>query len=42
MTWRALNAFPVKVEGPQLKASGNEVAIEAIELAHEGLEVQNP
>jgi phage tail-like protein len=41
MTWRALNAFPVKVEGPQLKASGNEVAIEAIELAHEGLEVQN-
>lgn len=42
MTWRALNAFPVKVEGPQLKASGNEVAIETIELAHEGLEVQNP
>jgi len=42
MTWRALKAFPVKVEGPQLKASGNEVAIEAIELAHEGLEVQNP
>jgi len=42
MTWRALNAFPVKVEGPQLKATGNEVAIEAIELAHEGLEVQNP
>lgn len=42
MTWRVLNAFPVKVEGPQLKASGNEVAIEAIELAHEGLELQNP
>ena len=41
MVWKALNAFPVKVEGPQLKASGNEVAIESIELAHEGLEVQN-
>ncbi|MFZ4576317.1 MAG: phage tail protein, partial [Phycisphaerales bacterium] len=27
--------------GPQLKASGNEVAIESIEIAHEGLEVQN-
>ena len=41
MTWKAHNAFPVKVEGPALKASGNEVAIETIELAHEGLEVQN-
>lgn len=41
MTWKALNAFPVKVEGPQLKASGNEVAIESIELAHEGLSVEN-
>ena len=42
MVWKVMRAFPVKVEGPQLKASGNEVAIEAIELAHEGLEVQNP
>jgi phage tail-like protein len=41
MTWKVQNAFPVKVEGPQLKASGNEIAIESIELAHEGLEVQN-
>jgi phage tail-like protein len=41
MTWKVQNAFPVKVEGPQLKANGNEVAIESIELAHEGLEVQN-
>jgi hypothetical protein len=31
----------VKVEGPQRKASGNEVAIESIELAREGLELQN-
>jgi phage tail-like protein len=41
MTWKVTRAFPVKVEGPGLKASGNEVAIESIELAHEGLEVQN-
>lgn len=41
MTWKIHNAFPVKVEGPGLKSTGNEVAIESIELAHEGLEVQN-
>lgn len=41
VTWKVMNAFPVKVEGPSLKASGNEVAIESIEIAHEGLELQN-
>ena len=41
MSWIARNAFPVKIEGPQLKAMGNEVAIESIELAHEGLSLQN-
>jgi len=41
MVWKVQNAFPVKVEGPQLKALGNEVAIESIEVAHEGLELQN-
>ena len=41
MTWNVHNAFPVKLEGPQLKANGNEVAIESIEVAHEGLELQN-
>lgn len=41
MVWKIHNAFPVKIEGPQLKASGNEVAIESIELAHEGLVLQN-
>jgi phage tail-like protein len=41
MTWQVHKAFPVKVEGPQLKASGNEVAIESIEIAHEGLELKN-
>lgn len=41
MVWKVHNAFPVKVEGPQLKASANEVAIESIEVTHEGLELQN-
>jgi phage tail-like protein len=40
LRWHLRNAFPVKVEGPSLNASGNEVAIETLELAHEGLEVE--
>ncbi|WP_415712882.1 phage tail protein [Maridesulfovibrio sp.] len=41
MTWKITKAWPVKVEGPSLKASGNEVAIESIELAHEGMTIEN-
>ena len=41
MTWKAINAFPVKVEGPGLKSTGNEVAIESIEVAHEKLTIEN-
>jgi len=41
IVWKVHNAFISKYDGPQLKAGGNEVAIESIELAHEGLEVQN-
>ena len=37
--WLLRNAWPVKVEGPDLIATGNEVAIETLELAHEGLEI---
>lgn len=40
MTWKVKNAWPVKLEGPGLKATGNEVAIESLELAHEGLTVE--
>ena len=35
--WTLSGAWPSKVSGPELKADGNEVAIESIELAHEGL-----
>lgn len=41
MTWKAANAFPVKIEGPGLKSDGNEVSIESIEIAHEGLTIEN-
>lgn len=41
MSWKVSRAFPVKLEGPQLKAMGNEVAIESIEITHEGLVVEN-
>lgn len=37
MSWKAKNAFPVKIQASDLKADGNEVAIETLELAHEGL-----
>ena len=40
MTWKVKKAWPVKLEGPGLKATGNEVAIESIELAHEGLTIE--
>lgn len=41
MTWTLVNAFPTKVTGTDLKSEGNEVAIESIEIAHEGLTVAN-
>ena len=41
MVWKAKNAFPVKLEGPGLIATGNEVAIESLEVAHEGLIIES-
>jgi phage tail-like protein len=41
MVWKVQNAFPVKVTGTDLKAEGNEVAVESIEIAHEGLVIEN-
>ena len=40
VVWKLANAWPVKVDGPSLKSTGNEVAIESIELAHEGLTLE--
>ena len=36
--WNFRNAWPTRWTGPSFNATGNEVAVEAIEIAHEGLE----
>jgi phage tail-like protein len=41
VVWKVKNAWPTKVTPTDLKADGNEVAIESLELAHEGLTIQN-
>ncbi|WP_336518456.1 phage tail protein [Pollutibacter soli] len=38
--WKIYNAFPVKVQSSDLKADGNEVAVETLELSHEGISVE--
>ena len=40
MRWHAENVWINKIEGPSFKASGNEVAIESVELVHEGLTME--
>ncbi|WP_034292910.1 phage tail protein [Herbaspirillum sp. RV1423] len=41
MVWTLANAWPTKITGTDLKAEGNEVAIETIEIVHEGLTIAN-
>jgi phage tail-like protein len=41
VTWKVKNAWPSKVQSTDLKADGNEVALESMELVHEGLTIQN-
>lgn len=41
VTWSVSRAWPVKMEGPGLKATENAVAIESMELAHEGFTVSH-
>ncbi|WP_144282619.1 phage tail protein [Chryseobacterium echinoideorum] len=41
VTWKVKNAFPLKLNATDLKAEGNEVAIETLEIAHEGLTIEN-
>src|SRR6266850_2228944 len=40
LRWHAENAWINKIEGPSFKASGNEVALESVELIHEGLTIE--
>lgn len=39
MTWKLLNAWPKKVSAPDMKSDASEVAIETIEITHEGVEL---
>lgn len=41
VVWKLKSAWPVKIQAPDLKSDANEAAIESIELAHEGLVIQN-
>ncbi len=39
ITWTVANAWPTKVQSTDMKADANEVAIETMELVHEGLRI---
>ena len=41
MVWTLANAWPTKITGTDLKSDGNEVAVESIEIAHEGIKIEN-
>jgi phage tail-like protein len=38
--WTFLGAYPVKWSGPSMRAGDNSVAIESLELAHTGLQIE--
>ena len=41
MVWTLANAFPTKISGTDLRSDSNEIAVEMIEIAHEGLTITN-
>ena len=40
LRWKIRRAWPCAYEGPRLRASDNRVAIESLEICHEGLELE--
>lgn len=40
IVWRVRNAFPVRYSGPVLQANSSHIAMEELELAHEGITVE--
>lgn len=40
LVWKVQNAWPSKIQSTGLKADASEVAIESMEIAHEGLTIQ--
>jgi phage tail-like protein len=41
MSWTLQNAWPTKIQSTDLKSDGNEIAVESIEFAHEGMVIAN-
>ncbi|MVT08317.1 phage tail protein [Chitinophaga tropicalis] len=41
IVWKVKNAWPIKVQAADLKADANEIAVESVELVHEGLVIEN-
>ena len=41
MTWKLANAWPSKILSTDLKSDGNDVAVETLEIVHEGLTIEN-
>ncbi len=41
MVWTLSNAWPTKITSTDLNAEGNEVAVEEIEIVHEGVTIAN-
>ena len=41
MVWTLTNAWPTKITSTDMTSDGNEVAVEEIEIAHEGLTIAN-
>lgn len=41
MTWTLTNAWPTKITSTELNSDGSEVAVESIEIAHEGFTFAN-
>lgn len=41
LSWQFHNGWPCKWSGPALNATSNDVALETIEICHEGLELTN-
>jgi phage tail-like protein len=40
--WEFVNAWPTQYDAPDLDASANEVAIESLEIVHEGMTRKEP
>ena len=40
LRWNFRAGWPIKWEGPSINATENEISIETLEIAHEGLEME--